>query len=267
MQCCLQSTQSSAESRELEQNSSCNVSCWNKCLVLLVHLYHSCGISVPDDDLANLAMSLWIQWSAEPFRVTGQELLISQHAVPLLLIRELWEKTAFLLTSMDDYSSWNPRYCYYFKCNWTYVFTLELQPVWVEVPLWRCYGSDLHPSQRMEVTDHQVCAVSSSESDRPVRVVEVFLNLENLKWGNELLSWFVCWGLAACGALLIEVKNYHQGTDWQLIMKSGAACSLPCLPSYEKIQHHSKHQYSKFKHPCEFQRELKAGSVRKTDWI
>lgn len=177
------------------------------------------------------------------------------------------EKTAFLLTSMDDYSSWNPRYCYYFKCNWTYVFTLELQPVWVEVPLWRCHGSDLHPSQRMEVTDHQVCAVSSSESVRPVRVVEVFLNLENLKWGNELLSWFVCWGLAACGALLIEVKNCHQGIDWQLIMKSGAACSLPCLPSYEKIQHHSKHQYSKFKRPCEFQRELKAGSVRKTDWI
>lgn len=119
---------------------------------------------------------------SEVLNVSGsQKPLISQYVVLLLLIRELWEKTAFIFTSVDDYSSLNPRFC--ITPNATEPKCL----LWIcslfgwRVPLQRHEGSDLHLSQSMEMTDHQVCAVSSTESDRPVRVVEVFLNLVNLK--------------------------------------------------------------------------------------
>lgn len=146
--------------------------------------------------------------SSEVLRLSGsQEPLIFQYVVLFLLISELWEKTAFILTSIDDYSSWNPRFC--ITSNVTELMCL----LWSwglfgwRVPLQRCDSSGLHPSQRMEVTGRQVCVASSSESDAPVRVVEVSLSLENLKWGNKLLCWFVCWGLAAFRVLLLEVKN------------------------------------------------------------
>lgn len=148
--------------------------------VLVPQLWHICSgwrLGKPSSVFVNPVECWAFQGSQEP--------LISQYVVPLLLIQELWEKTAFILTSIDDYSSWNSRFCITSNVTEPVCWLWSCRLFGWRGPLQRYNGWDLHLSQRVEGTDHLVHAVSSSGSARPVRVVEVSSNLENLKWGNK----------------------------------------------------------------------------------
>lgn len=102
--------------------------------------------------------------SSEVLSISGsQEPLISPYVALWLLNRELWEKTAFILTSVGDYSSRNLRFCITSNATEPKCSLWSFKLFEWRVPLQRCNGSDLHPSQSMEVTVHRVYAVSSAE--------------------------------------------------------------------------------------------------------
>lgn len=119
-----------------------------------------------------------------------------QYVVPLLMIRALWEKTSSLNCVIDDYSSWNPRLCT--SSNETELTHLLCRAAdcldggW-RVPLQRCGGPDLYPSQGLEVTAVIRCVLSLFWEWHACHNCRNFFYLENPKCGNKLLPcWFVC---------------------------------------------------------------------------